>query len=670
MPTHLSARLKKSIATGLFCLVSVAGLPTISFAHDGDEGHSHEHQTNDSFYTTRESTQVLPLANEEDAFHFVVYGDRTGGVPAGLKVLEQAVKDTNLLSPDLVMTVGDLIQGYNEKPEWMRQMAEYKEIMNELDVRWFPVAGNHDVYWRGKGEAPQGQHDSNYEEHFGPLWYTFRHKNAGFVVLYSDEGDPVTNQKAFNVGKLQRMSDKQLEFLSEALKQHQELDHVFVFLHHPRWIGGGYTGSNWDTVHDMMKQAGNVSAVFAGHIHHMRYDGPKDGIEYYTLATTGGHLSAEIPGAGYLHHLNVVTVRPDDISVASLPVGAVMDPTEFTPEFVDEVNEARKVRPVITKSELLLNTDGSAAGQVVVSINNPSPRDMDITASIGSASRDWLSSLDHDHMTLAAGATETFTVKLRRIADDTATWTIPRVELDRVYIGENTRIELPSVSTPVKLQLAAVPADYFSGENNQCLEVKSERSAIRVDSDTLALPSGPFTVEAWLNPSQTEGMRGAIAKTQSSEFAIFSDEGVPQFDVNLDGKYYSAKAKDKLTVDEWTHVAGVFDGESVRIYVDGKQISSVAAKGTRKTNPYPLFVGADPDNAGQPTRSFLGKIDEVRITAEAIYTGDFEPARRLVPTEKTRLLLHLDRTLGPYVLDHSPAAGMGTLGPNSTFSAR
>ncbi|MEP0058725.1 MAG: hypothetical protein ABJF15_04295, partial [Rhodopirellula bahusiensis] len=92
MPTSFSTRLNKSIASGLLCLVSVAGLPAVSSAHDGDEGHSHEHQTNDSFYTTRESTQVLPLANEEDAFHFVVYGDRTGGVPAGLKVLEQAVQ--------------------------------------------------------------------------------------------------------------------------------------------------------------------------------------------------------------------------------------------------------------------------------------------------------------------------------------------------------------------------------------------------------------------------------------------------------------------------------------------------------------------------------------------------------------------------------------------------
>ncbi|WP_417749192.1 LamG-like jellyroll fold domain-containing protein [Rosistilla oblonga] len=660
------------VASGLLGLCTSLALTSIALSHEGVAGHSHDHKhpANDSFFTTRGKAQVLPLAKEEDVFHFVVYGDRTGGVPEGLKVLEQAVADTNLLSPDLVMTVGDLIQGYNEKPEWMRQMAEYKEIMNQLKMRWFPVAGNHDVYWRGKGPAPAGQHDSNYEQHFGPLWYTFRHKNAGFIVLYSDEGDPVSNKKAFNDGKLQQMSEQQLKFLGEALERHKSLDHVFVFLHHPRWTGGGYTGTNWDTVHGMMKKAGNVSAVFAGHIHHMRFDGHKDGIAYYTLATTGGHLSAEIPGAGYLHHLNIVTVRPDEISVAALPVGAVIDPKEFTPEFLAEIQAARKVRPQITASDLLLQTDGSATGQVTVKLHNSSPRKMQVTASIDTASRDWLSSLDHDHLTLAAGATETFVVKLRRVADPQATWTIPRIALDRVFIGETARIQLPSVSTPVELDLAAVPADYFSNQTDHCLEVNGEQSAARIASDAIGLPNGPFTLEAWLNPSRSEGMQAAVAKTQQSDYAIFCDEGVPQFDLNLGGKYYSAKAQEKLPVGQWTHVAGVFDGKQVRLFIDGKPISAVDAKGKRKKNKHPLYVGADPDNSGQPTRPFIGKIDEVRLTAEALYSEAFEPAVRLMPSKETHLLLHFDRTLGPYVLDHSPRGSKANLGTKSTLTAR
>ena len=312
-------------------------------------------QDDQGIFTTRSGPKSLPLAKSEDCFHFVIYGDRTGGVPEGIKVLQQAVKDTNLLDPDLVMTVGDLIQGYNETPQWMEQMKEFQQVMGKLNMQWFPVAGNHDVYWRGPGKTPQGHHESNYEKHFGPLWYSFRHKNTGFIVLYSDEGDPATNRKAFNRGDLQNVSDKQLAFLDKALEKYKTADHVMVFLHHPRWIGGGYTGSNWENVHQRLKKAGNVSAVFAGHIHRMRYTGPRDGIQYFALATTGGGLSTEFPEAGFLHHMNIVTVRKDRISVAALPIGSVIDPKEFTKEFLAEIDLARTIRPKLASKSPTLN---------------------------------------------------------------------------------------------------------------------------------------------------------------------------------------------------------------------------------------------------------------------------------------------------------------------------
>ena len=87
----------------------------LSISIHSASGHEKKIQTN------RTSKKVLPLPKEEDVFHFVIYGDRTGGPDEGIKILEQAVKDTNLLDPDLVMTVGDLIQGYNQHDEWMKQ---------------------------------------------------------------------------------------------------------------------------------------------------------------------------------------------------------------------------------------------------------------------------------------------------------------------------------------------------------------------------------------------------------------------------------------------------------------------------------------------------------------------------------------------------------------------
>ena len=57
----------------------------------------------------------LRLNNHPDEFHFAVVSDRTGGHRA--RIFSQAVEQLNLLQPEFVITVGDLIEGYSDTPE-------------------------------------------------------------------------------------------------------------------------------------------------------------------------------------------------------------------------------------------------------------------------------------------------------------------------------------------------------------------------------------------------------------------------------------------------------------------------------------------------------------------------------------------------------------------------
>ncbi|CAG0978082.1 hypothetical protein PHYC_01613 [Phycisphaerales bacterium] len=623
-----------------------------------NEKHATEAPSPARFVTTRSSEIVLPLPEEKEAFTFAVFGDRTGGPVDGVKVLADAVHDVNLLEPDLVMTVGDLVQGYNTTGPWLEQVREYRGIMKELRCPWFPVSGNHDIYWRGEGK-PVGEHEKDYEAHMGPLWYAFEHKNCWFIALYSDEGNPATGEKDFGKPEAQKMSPEQFEFLKETLEKAKGADHVFVFLHHPRWLKGGY-GADWDRVHALLKNAGNVTAVFAGHIHRMRYD-PWDGIEYVTLATVGGEQNSTVPDAGWLHQYNIITVRKKQVAMAAFPVGAAMDIRELTGELANQCARMADTPPRI-EGVLALDSAGAARQTVRVTVTNPTTRDADVTVTLDSGDSRWLWAPDHRHTRVGAGKSGTFEFEVRRGAHGMDEF-LRAVEVvtDADVLMPGHRYALPTRRHKAAMSLRNVPGPAEPAAN-QALSLDG-RSAVRVRSDQFDLPDGPFTLEAWFKADAWDARTGLVTKTENSDYGIFVSRGVPNFTVMLDGKYVEAGTKTPaLKTRAWHHLAGVYDGAEVRLYVDGSLAARTKGSGVRGTNALPLIIGGDVGLDGNPMSYFKGVIDGVRLSKGALYTGErFEPARRPARGNATVLLTNMDAMPAGYLWLEAPGGVLGEI---------
>ena len=293
------------------------------------------------FYLIASSTFCADSMN----FKFAVWGDSQFHNP---ETFEEIVRETELLKPEFVVHVGDMIHGYTYDPEKTgREWDRFKKQISPLSAPFYPTPGNHDV------TTPE------IEPVYGEVWgenryyYSFDASGVHFIVLdnfYRQNWDTVAGE--------------QLEWLKKDLEANQNAEHIFLSMHAPLHLT---KEKEWNQIHEILKKY-PVRAVFTGHSH--IYDHRIiDDIRYFCL-NSSGRMTFYNHFLGRSHHFLVASVKEKRVHYAILTDGSIYPPDAVPP------GEYKKASDYLRDEQTIIipNTQkGPVKTTARVSIKNESP---------------------------------------------------------------------------------------------------------------------------------------------------------------------------------------------------------------------------------------------------------------------------------------------------------
>lgn len=577
--------------------------------------------------------------NRAERICFVVLGDAGPVRGARAERLAEAVELANWLDPDFVIATGGALHA-GDPDGWRAGAEAYTSVMSGLRAPWHLVAADRDVA-AGPGR-PDG-HAELFRARFGPLHHAFDHRFARVVVLFSrDLGSGVAG-----------IPPEQVAWLADDLAA-TDRSHLFVVVHHPLWTER-FGGSNWEAVHQLLRDDGRPATVIAGHVRHLRDDGRRDNVRYLTIATTGAPRSPEHDQTSFDHVL-LVRAGHDEVFPVVIPLDAVRPIEHFPGSEADAIDRLRAADAVQLRGELRVSTEPGDAGSVLARIHNPADKQIRYVVGVD-APTGWSTDQRRLEGTLPPGGSKDLTLDFRSAGVGERE---PRVELAvrAAYPLSSDAEQIVSQRVPIVVRPAVDAVGV--GDANAGLRLDGA-SGVRVRLDG---PTDRLTLECWVRGSAPAGRAGLITKNANSGFGLFwsDDPGgstLPTAYVHVGDDYVEVEASEPWAWDRWTHLALTYDGAAVRLWVNGRLAGAAPASGPITANTLPLVVGAGVDARGRTVDHFTGRIDEVRLSAIARYDAPFSPPRICEPDADTLLLLHLDHDTLPGVGDAGPGGRHG-----------
>ncbi len=460
-----------------------------------------------------------------EQFQFAIVTDRTGGHRAG--VFPTGIKKLNLLQPEFVMSVGDLIEGYTK--DTVQLNAEWKEFMGFIDMLeapFFYVPGNHDI--------TNAVMEEKWNELFGVSYYHFVYKDVLFLCLNSED-----NLRGAGRGTI---DDAQYEYIKKTLEENTAVKWTLVFLHQPLWVQEDT--KRWKDVEALL--ASRKHNVFAGH-YHRYWKSERNNGKYIALATTGGGSRLRGKAYGEFDHVVWATMTEEGPILANLFLDGIWDENVATEELVDLV---RNQPFPVQISPIYLEETHPETMSAVVKATNHSDTKMEVT----------LTGQAHNQLFYQLEQT-VFTVE----PNDVATFNLNLSNLDKAALTELSPLKITAAIT---YQFESQPNVSFSSVlNYQPFPKNTVRkvSKIKLDGD----------LKEWKNAQWT-----AAENVEGSPFDFNGDE-----DCSL--KFTTAYDEDNFYVaidltDNNFHIdeqGSYWDQDAIIVGIDARPIHVSAFNG-------------------------------------------------------------------------------------------
>jgi Icc-related predicted phosphoesterase len=239
-----------------------------------------------------------------------VIGDRTGG--SNDSEFVASLEAAMLLRPDIVVNVGDFIEGYSDDPD-------------QLDSEWDHILGIVDGFL---GNTPlvlvPGNHDITYDV-AEEVWRERTSTEPSRVARVGGVEFVI-----WDTSRMAWPDSAEIEGLRDLLRGVRRSDTAVLLTHQPFWMMEGDTATA-QRIRELAEEY-DLEAVIGGHIHTWSSE-MVNGVLYASMCTSGGDFGAADVQAGRLTQIGWLTLDGDSAQMA------VVDPHGIYASNLNSVEE-------------------------------------------------------------------------------------------------------------------------------------------------------------------------------------------------------------------------------------------------------------------------------------------------------------------------------------------